>query len=324
MLIMQVNGAHASVFGRQFGNLRQLEVCARGETNLPGWSNFHLVPRTSADPSLAVFDFIGTPRPPRPPGMGGVNVTEKVFAGIEMLVPITITRIAIVAETNQLTLPVEIGSKFEIEGDGYDIAGTIPSPWPHLPTPTKPVPRDGMGLMTPPANYSESFGKGNYAAVRMGNEILIRANGTLGSLNQVADLRIHTRAWPPRLALWVYSPEVMLPATRDFDFGQSFFFPPDVDCVTIYDADGTHEVPVLTPLWDEPAPARGNKRVDAEIQTGQGHTLEAAVENAISGFPDVSGADLLLRYDVVGSGKFIGGFVGLNLWFARVSRNQGQ
>jgi hypothetical protein len=325
MLIMQVNGAHASLFGRPLGNLRQMEICARGETNLPGWTKLKLVARAVNDPTQAVFEFVGNPPPPAPPGSGGIAVTEKVFAGAELVVPASITHVTVIAGNNKITVPVEVGPvvAIEREGSGSDIAGPVPPPWPTWPGSDKPLPYDGMGLMEPPAGFSEALGKGKYAAIRMGNEILLHASGTLGNRNAVADLRIHTRAWPPRFALWVYSPEITIPATRDFAFAQRFFFPPDVDSVIVYDADGEHEVPVLTPLLGEPPLPRGTKQIDAAIQTGQGHTLEAAIESAIAGFPEVGhAADLLFRYDVTGSGKLVGGIAGLDLWFAKVTRTQ--
>lgn len=322
MLIMQVNGAHAAMFGRLLGNLRQIEICARGETNLPGWTNVKLVPRTINNPVRAEFDFVGTPPPPKPPGIGGIAVTEKVFAGAELLVPASITEVIVHSANNQVKVPVEAGPMAALDGedDGFDSAGHIPPPWP---TPTKPMPFDGMGLVQPPAGYTEALGRGDYAAIRLGNEILLHARGTLGNRNTVADLRVHTRAWPPRFALWVYSPEITLPATRDFAFSQRFFFPPDADSVTVYDADGEHEVPVLTPQLGEPRAARGAKGFLAAVQTGMGHTLEAAIESAVAGFPEGgSAADLLFRYDVTGSGKLIGSMAGLNLWFAKVTRTQ--
>ena len=315
MQIMQVNGGHAAMFGRLLGNRRQIEICARGETNLPGWTNFKLVPRVINDPVTAEFDFVGTPPPPKPPGTGGIAVTEKVFAGAELLVPASITQVIFHALNNDFKVAVEAGPTVAMEHQ--DDAGIGPAPYP-----TKPMPCDGMGLAQPPAGYSEALGRGDYAAIRMGNELLLHARGTLANHNTVADLRVHTRAWPPRFALWVYSPEITLPTTRDFAFSQRFFFPPDEGSVTVYDADGEHEIPVLTPQLGEPRAARGAKGFLAAVQTGLGHSLEAAIESAVAGFPEGAGADLLFRYDVTGSGKLIGSMAGLNLWFAKVIRTR--
>jgi len=336
MRVAEVQGGHASLFGPVVGGrFRQIELCVRGETNLSGWTNVRLNPMTSADPArVAVYELVGNPPPPPPPGNAVSQVAQTVTAMLVALAPNSLQQVTILAASNSMTFAVESGPMIAADQENALVETLIPPPWPTPFPPTKPAPfpgtggglHDGMGLPAAPAGYTESLGRGSYSAVRLGSQVILHATGTLNNLNQFADLRVHTRAWPPRFALWTYTPEITLPTLRHFNFSQVFFFPPDVDTLTVYDADGTHEVKIITPDLAAPAAKalkttqRGESAGLSNIETGHGKSLEEAVESAIAAFPERFEPDRLYRFDVVGQGKLIGGFAGMNLWFANVAR----
>ena len=61
------------------------------------------------------------------------------------------------------------------------------------------------------------FGRGTYKCLRMGDFILLRAEGTLPNLNSKAELeQLPWRIWPPRFGLFFQSEQIVMPATGPF------------------------------------------------------------------------------------------------------------
>ena len=298
-----------------------MEVCSRGVTNYPNWTSLRLMAvQAASNEKVVTFEFVGDNPPPPPPAGVVTPVEGKVFAGTTMLVPTTVQQVVILSQSNQITIDVQVEPGFEI---AEAAESNIPPPWPsptvpHLPLiPAAPPLRDGMGLWAPPPGYGEKLGRGSFQAIRLGNTIRIRAVGTLANGNELADLRINSRSWPPRFATWTYSPEITLPYLRNFDFSLDFTFPPEPETVTIVDASGAHDVQIQTPLL--PATTLLAKGLPSP-EIGFGSSLEAAIDSAIAAFPENFDPDRLWRYHVLEQGKLVGGFAGMNVYFASVTR----
>jgi hypothetical protein len=89
-------------------------------------------------------------------------------------------------------------------------------------------------------------GKGSYLAVQIGPFVELVATGTLNYLNAEARLvKSPLTIFPPLYGLFFFIPEIGLPALKPFTVMASFFSKDAVKSVTVYDADGKHDVPVV-------------------------------------------------------------------------------
>jgi hypothetical protein len=92
-------------------------------------------------------------------------------------------------------------------------------------------------------------GKGSYLAVQIGPFVDLVATGTLNYLNAQARLvKSPLTIFPPIYGLFFLIPEIGLPALKPFTVTASFFSEEPVRSVTVYDADGKHDVPVVQAL----------------------------------------------------------------------------
>jgi hypothetical protein len=92
-------------------------------------------------------------------------------------------------------------------------------------------------------------GKGSYLAVQIGPFVELVATGTLNYLNAEARLvKSPLTIFPPIYGLFFFIPEIGLPAQKPFTVTASFFSEDPVKSVTVYDADGEHDVPVVQAL----------------------------------------------------------------------------
>jgi hypothetical protein len=194
--------------------------------------------------------------------------------------------------------------------------GELPSPF----AARRSSPRDGRSYPSAPPGYSEALGAGaEYSAFRIGTQLFIRARGTLGNWNQIADIRQSPlKIYPPLFDFLVYSPQTSSPAVRPFDFTVVVGYPLDPTSVTVRDARGSHRVQIaaapadLRAMAPDSAPSGG---------FGVGETIEEAVDAAIATLPADrdAGPDAMSVYRVVETGKMIGGFAGVNWFYARVA-----
>ncbi|MBV8045687.1 MAG: hypothetical protein JO171_00925, partial [Paludibacterium sp.] len=88
--------------------------------------------------------------------------------------------------------------------------GGVPSPGPD----SKASIHDGGQYPSTPAGYTEINGSGaTYSAQRLGTTLLIRAQGMLPYLNEVADIRqAPLRISPPAFDFLIYKPQILAPA----------------------------------------------------------------------------------------------------------------
>src|ERR1700740_2377454 len=67
------------------------------------------------------------------------------------------------------------------------------------------------------------LGAGTYKANEIAGVVTITGQGTVPTLNTVAQLvQLPLMIWPPRYALYFTSPEIVLPATRPFIVSATF------------------------------------------------------------------------------------------------------
>jgi hypothetical protein len=190
-----------------------------------------------------------------------------------------------------------------------------PSIWPFPPL----IPNSSIS--GPPPGYSESYGRAEYRAFRLGRALLIQAWGTLSSVSQIPDIRQSPlKIYPPQFDFWVYTPQFALPALKPFKLSEIFGFPAGAPVVVIHDADGHHTVEIEDLAFDErPAVAlQGGTPPPEEI--GYGKSFEAAFAAAVAALPRTApgSADGLATYRLIESGLRRGGFPGIDLHYARV------
>lgn len=202
----------------------------------------------------------------------------------------------------------------------------IPIPWARTQAgdarAERALPRDGGGYPAAPPGYSEAFGSGaQYTAFRLGTALFITAKGTLGNFNEIADIRqAPIRIYPPAFDCLVYSPQITLPTVRTFNFTVMVAYPQGPQTVLIRDAQGSHPVEIKS--------FQGSKTLaslvadSADDGFGMGASIEEAVTTAIATIPAAPSPmpDVMHCYRITDSGKMVGGFAGLDLYFARVSR----
>ncbi|MDR7268577.1 hypothetical protein J2X20_001206 [Pelomonas saccharophila] len=187
---------------------------------------------------------------------------------------------------------------------------------------TRAAPRDGGGYPAAPPGYSEAFGSGaQYTAFRLGTALFITAQGTLGNYNEIADIRqAPIRIYPPAFDFLVYSPQITPPALRPFHFTVMVAYPKGPETVLIRDAQGSHQVEIKgLQVSKTLASLVGDS---AEEGFGMGVSIEEAVDAAIAAIPAAPSPmpDVMHCYSITDSGKMVGGFAGLNLYFARINR----
>ena len=186
-----------------------------------------------------------------------------------------------------------------------------------LPPPVLPI--DGGSVAGPPPGYREMAGTATYSALRLGDTVLVRAQGQLSSGAQIADLRIDSRLIHPfQLRFVVYTPDFGgITVVRNFDFVERFGFPANAPVIVIHDAKGAHEVAIAEiGTGGSPALLAGNS---AERATGLGGSLQEAFDNAVKALPaSTDVADDLLTYRIVESGFLRGGFPGFSQHYAIV------
>jgi hypothetical protein len=185
---------------------------------------------------------------------------------------------------------------------------------------------DGGQYPTTPAGYTEQKGGGaKFSALRLGSTLFIRAQGMVGYFAQVADIRqAPIRIYPPAFDFLVYTPHGELSTlVRHYDFFVRVGFPKDPKAVVIRDAQGSHQVPIAEffPLKGKaPLVDFANAGNDG---FGMGDSLEEAITSAVESVPPPQSPpnpDQMFIYKVTESGKMIGGFAALNVFYARVSR----
>jgi len=184
--------------------------------------------------------------------------------------------------------------------------------------PIPPSPLSGDG---PPPGYTESYGRADYRAFRLGNALVIQAWGTLPYLNQIPDLRQSPlKIYPPQFDFWVYSPPFGLPALKPFKISEIFGFPSDATTVVIHDADGHHAIEIEDIAFDDAAAIAGKASKAAPEKTGYGKSFEEAFAAGVAALPtsEPGSADSLAQYRLVESGLLRGGIAGVNLHYAKV------
>ena len=164
------------------------------------------------------------------------------------------------------------------------------------------------------------FGHGTYKCLRMGDFILLRAEGTLPNLNSKAELvQMPWRIWPPRFGLYFQHEQIVMPATRPFAISQLFGFPRGPNSVVVHDADGAHNVPIeslpAAEAWSLAAAGEAST-----VKTGYSAvSLQEAFDAAVAQLPTApSVPDGFMTYTVKRQGLQSGGFVGLRLYFVQV------
>jgi hypothetical protein len=186
--------------------------------------------------------------------------------------------------------------------------------------------RDGGNHASKPPGYSESFGSGaKYSAFRLGVTLFVTAEGTLGNLNEVADIRqAPMRIYPPAFDFLVYSPPIVLPATRPFKFTVMVAFPTSPRTVQIRDAAGSRHVEIVGMPMSGAVANLVNAADAAGEGFGLGPSMEEAVSAAIATIPTEPSPmpDVMHTYKIIESGKMVGGFAGLGHYYARVSWNK--
>lgn len=184
--------------------------------------------------------------------------------------------------------------------------------------------RDGANLGETPVGYSAHPGPAaDYSAFRVGTTLFITAKGVLSNMNQIADIRqAPEKIYPPFFDFLLYSPAIVLPTIREFNFTVMVGFPADEENVVIRDSLGKHEVKI--------SEAPGTLKSMAKLLDfahseqggfGMGQTLDEAITAAIAHAPPPrsSTADAVFTYKILESGKMVGGFAGINLFYALVS-----
>lgn len=193
-------------------------------------------------------------------------------------------------------------------------------PFPGMPHPS----RDGGHHPVAPQGCTERFGSARYRAYRFGSHILLRASGTIPNWNEIADFRqapflIH----PPQFFFLVYRPEITSPALREFDFVEAFPFPRSAKVVVIRDAEGVHPISIEEPATEKvPSFMREviGDETDRMLAVGLGASLQAAFDNAVDQLPahNEDMTDAYVCYDLEESGRYRGGFAGLDWHYALV------
>lgn len=217
------------------------------------------------------------------------------------------------------SIPRDPAALLKLLGDSF-----IPIPWAHAeaePATRAPL-KDGGNYPSAPPGYSESMGSGaTYSAFRLGVTLFITAEGTLANLNQFADIRqAPIRIYPPAFDFLVYSPPMVLPATRPFKFTVMVGFPTAPKTVQIRDARGSHYVEIGSVSLPDSKASLANT-VDAVGEGfGLGRSIDEAISAAIESMPAKPSpiADVMHLYKVIESGKMMGGFAGLDHYYARV------
>jgi hypothetical protein len=88
-------------------------------------------------------------------------------------------------------------------------------------------------------------GSGSYTARQIGPFVDITATGMLNYLNADAQLvKSPLTVFPPIYGLFFFIPQIGLPAEKPFTVTASFFSDGPVQSVSVYDAEGKHEVSV--------------------------------------------------------------------------------
>lgn len=90
---------------------------------------------------------------------------------------------------------------------------------------------------------SKVYGTGSYSALRVGSDsLLILASGQRPALNITPVLeQLPWRIWPPHFGLFFESSgDFGAPAITDFSIALLTPYPPELDSVTIIDANGPH------------------------------------------------------------------------------------
>lgn len=190
-------------------------------------------------------------------------------------------------------------------------------PFPGLPAPGP----DGGARSGPPPGYSEAPGRADYAAYRLGSSLFIKASGTLPNWNQIADLKVSSwKIFPQQFEMVVYSPQIVLPATRSFLFIEQFGFPLDADVCVVNDADGAHIVKIAEGAASADGEARSFLSVTPPHEAvGHGQSLQDAFDAGVAQLPhhtDV--ADALMLYTVVETGRVEGGLPGFHHHYCKV------
>lgn len=170
------------------------------------------------------------------------------------------------------------------------------------------------------------LGRGNYRCVRLGDYILLSAEGTLANLNDRPALeQMPWRIWPPRFGLLVYPAQVSLPATRPFKIWGLFGYPRSATSVGVVDADGEKAVPVEALAAGSLLSTLDSESTDV-VRTGYSTTsLQEAFEAAVAQLPASNPAvpDGFVTYTVKRSGLHRGGFAGVRVHFMQVEASFG-
>jgi hypothetical protein len=90
------------------------------------------------------------------------------------------------------------------------------------------------------------LGRGSYTAHQFFETVTIRATGTLPNLQTEAQLVMSPiEIFPPEFILFFVEPPITNPATLPFDVQTTFSTTQVITEVSVHDADGRHEVPVI-------------------------------------------------------------------------------
>jgi hypothetical protein len=138
-----------------------------------------------------------------------------------------------------------------------------------------------------------------------------------GCTNDLAGFRkVLWRCAPPAFTFLYYRAVTQLPAVKEATVLAIYAYPTTPDYVVIYDRNGRHEVEIEDlPLLGPPL-AIGE---DGErVKTGEGSSLQAAVDDAIDALPTSGVADDDHIYTVKAFGKRVGTFLGRSTYFATV------
>ena len=190
-----------------------------------------------------------------------------------------------------------------------------PSIWP------VPLPIPTSSASGPPPGYTESYGRAEYRAFRLGSALLIQAWGTLSSVSQIPDIRQSPlKIYPPQFDFWVYTPQFALPALKPFKLSEIFGFPTSAPVVVIHDADGHHTIAIHDIVFDEPPAVALKGGTPPPEEIGYGKSFEAAFAAAVAALPTTApgSVDSLATYRLIESGLRRGGVAGINLHYARV------
>ncbi len=176
-------------------------------------------------------------------------------------------------------------------------------------------------LSTTTEGARKAFGRGTYQCIRIGNVVLLRAEGMLSHANDRAVLeQMPWRIWPPQFGLYVVSPAIALPALRPFAISELFAFPRSAKVLVVHDADGAHEVTIGGLPADHPFTTFDHQN-SADMCTGYSATsLQDAFDTAVADLaatqPTVP--DGIANFAIKRSGLQRGGLIGLRLYYAQV------